>query len=66
MIRSKPTKTNPFPAHPLSQFNVKNNNKKPSAFVYDDDDNQPQQGSSELGDCRLPFAVPDSVNSKVK
>lgn len=28
MIRSKPTKTNPFPAHPLSQFNVKNNNKK--------------------------------------
>lgn len=39
---------------------------KPSAFVYDDDDNQPKQGSSELGDCRLPFAVPDSVNSKVK
>lgn len=28
MIRSKPTKTNPSPAHPLLQFNVKNNNKK--------------------------------------
>lgn len=57
MMRSKPTKTNPFPAHPLLQFNVKNNNnkKKNSAFVYDDDDNQPKQGSSELGDCRLPF-----------
>lgn len=44
MLRIENTKTNPIPALPLLQVNMRNNSKKKnSPFVYDDNDNQPQQ-----------------------